>query len=151
MFYDLAGVPTRKIATILNEKYSLELDPLKTEEEKEKNYLGLAGQNIKPISIVVNILKKYYNKIPVACGTGNNKEIALLTLKAIGLESIFDILITADDVERPKPFPDTFLLCAERMGVVPEVCQVFEDGLPGLQAARKAKMFPTDVRPYLKQ
>jgi len=150
LFYDLAGVPTREIANILNKKYNLSLDPLRTEEEKEKNYLTLAGKNIKPILVVVNVLKEHYNKIPVACGTGNNKEIALLTLKAIGLEGIFDILVTADDVERPKPYPDTFLLCAEKMKVAPEICQVFEDGLPGIEAAKKAKMIPTDVRPYLK-
>ena len=46
----------------------------------------------------------------------------------------------AADVARGKPEPDIFLLAAERMGVPPARCLVFEDGEPGLVAARRAGM-----------
>jgi HAD superfamily hydrolase (TIGR01509 family) len=65
------------------------------------------------------------------------------------MDCYFDILVSADDVEHHKPAPDTFLKCAELMGVEPARCQVFEDGEQGLEAARRAGMIPTDVRPYL--
>ncbi|UZR93880.1 HAD family hydrolase [Chondrinema litorale] len=147
-FYSLAGVPTQKICLILNEKYGLNLDPIKTEEEKEGTFLEIIGETLKPVTAVVDVLKKYHGKMPVACGTGNIKEIALLTLDYIGLQGYFDIIVTAEDVSHPKPHPETFLKCAEQMGVEPQFCQVFEDGEPGLKAAIDGGMIPTDVRPY---
>jgi HAD superfamily hydrolase (TIGR01509 family) len=57
--------------------------------------------------------------------------------------------VTADDVVRHKPDPETFLKCAELMGVEPEFCQVFEDGELGMQAAQRAGMILTDVRPFV--
>lgn len=70
-------------------------------------------------------------------------------LKATGLLDLFDHIVSADDVDNHKPHPDTFLRCAELMGVDPALCQVFEDGEPGLEAARRAGMMYIDVRPFL--
>ena len=41
---------------------------------------------------------------------------------------------------RGKPAPDLFLLAAERMGVPPTRCLVFEDAEPGFKAAEAAGM-----------
>jgi HAD superfamily hydrolase (TIGR01509 family) len=67
----------------------------------------------------------------------------------IGFDGFFDTIVSADDVANHKPFPDTFLRCAEIMGVEPQFCQVFEDGEMGLLAAERAGMIVTDIRPYL--
>jgi HAD superfamily hydrolase (TIGR01509 family) len=85
----------------------------------------------------------------MAAGTGSPRDNALLTIKAAGLENFFPVLVTYEDVEHPKPAPDTFLKCAEALKVDPEFCQVFEDGDPGIQAALKAGMIVTDIRPFL--
>ena len=67
-------------------------------------------------------------------------------MKELGIDQLFDFIVTADDVDRHKPEPDTFLKCAELMGIEPKYCQVFEDGELGMQAAQTAGMFLTDVR-----
>ncbi len=71
------------------------------------------------------------------------------TLRILDLRNLFDSVVTAEDVTEHKPAPDTFLLCAERMEISPEFCQVFEDGDLGLEAARSAGMTATDVRPHI--
>jgi len=149
LFYELAGVPTVRIAEILNERFGYKLDPEQMEEEKEGAYLALAQNRALPIVPVVTTLREYAGRYPVACGTGNIREIAELTLKLLEIDDLLPILVTAEDVARTKPAPDTFLRCAELMGVAPEVCQVFEDGEPGLTAAKSAGMYPTDIRKYL--
>ena len=50
------------------------------------------------------------------------------------------VLVAAEDVQRGKPAPDPFLLGAEKLGVTPADCLVFEDTLAGLTAARAAGM-----------
>jgi HAD superfamily hydrolase (TIGR01509 family) len=86
----------------------------------------------------------------MALGTGATKPVAFKTLEAAGLKGMFDIIITPEDVERPKPAPDTFLLCAKRMGIEPQFCQVFEDGDPGIKAAKDGGMMVVDIRKFLK-
>jgi HAD superfamily hydrolase (TIGR01509 family) len=103
---------------------------------------------VKPIPQVVEIVKRYHRKLPMAVGTGGHREAVERTLEITGLRKYFDIIITANDVENFKPHPETFLKCAEKMNVEPRLIEVFEDGDLGLEAARKAGMQATDVRPW---
>ncbi len=64
---------------------------------------------------------------------------------------LFDALVSADDVGRPKPAPDIFLTAAQRISVPPQECVVFEDGETGMQGARLAGMHVVDVRPWIQR
>lgn len=57
-------------------------------------------------------------------------------LQAAGLESVFDISVFGDDVPRPKPAPDAYLLAAQKLAARRVV--VFEDTAPGMASARAA-------------
>ena len=58
----------------------------------------------------------------------------------------FSVVVTAEEVEHGKPAPDLFLLAAQRMGVAPAHCLVFEDSLLGIEAAERAGMGAVLVR-----
>jgi len=103
---------------------------------------------VKPITPVVDIVKKYYGILPMAIGTGGHREAVDRTLEVTGLGKYFDIIITANDVENFKPHPETFLKCAALMKIEPEFIEVFEDGDLGLEAASTAGMIATDVRSW---
>ena len=62
------------------------------------------------------------------------------TLDGLDLRRHFDTVVGAADVARGKPHPDVFLMAAERCGVAPEHCIVFEDAPLGVEAARRAGM-----------
>lgn len=66
-------------------------------------------------------------------------------MRHLGLLHYFDAIVGADDVSRHKPDPQTFLRCAELIGVPPEACVVFEDADFGIMAAQAAKMAFVDV------
>jgi HAD superfamily hydrolase (TIGR01509 family) len=57
-------------------------------------------------------------------------------------------LVTSEDVGNFKPHPETFLKCAEQMGVDPVDCVVFEDGILGIQAALSAGMMVVNVTQF---
>jgi len=65
-------------------------------------------------------------------------------LAALGLETG----ATIDDVITGKPALDLFLKAAANLGVDPALCHVFEDSDEGLEAARRAGMAATDIRPF---
>ena len=64
-------------------------------------------------------------------------------------DSYFDAIVTSQDVENPKPAPDTFLEAARRIKVAPEKCRAYEDADMGIRAIIAAGMEPVDVRKML--
>jgi len=56
------------------------------------------------------------------------------------IEGYFDVVVTADEIVKPKPDPEVFLISAAKLGVKPEVCVVVEDSVFGVRAAKVAKM-----------
>jgi len=95
----------------------------------------------------VDIVRQYHGKLPMAVASGGTLGLVTKTLDALGLTSLFQTLVTADDVKHGKPAPDIFLEAARRIGVPPGLCCGFEDGELGLQAIRAAGMIPIDIRP----
>ena len=61
-------------------------------------------------------------------------------LRAGGIESLFDDVVTVADAGKNKSFPDIFLLSANKLRLAPERCVAFEDSLAALRAAKRAGM-----------
>ena len=142
---EMTGMPTRAFAEYIKKDSGCSLSVEEIMKLKQERFYQLA-HTIKPIDVMADFAKKNYGKIPMSIGTGGSKLSSGLILQAIGLKPFFDKIVTADDVVKHKPEPDTFLKCAELMGIAPEFCQVFEDGNPGIAAARAGGMMVTDVR-----
>ena len=147
LFASLAGIPAVGTIARVNEIFGTTMDAEKVGHEKEAEYEKIMYK-MKPVEPVVALLKEYHGKLPMAVGTGGYHRLAFKTMQILGLDKYIDILVSADDVTHPKPAPDTFLRCAELLGVQPEFCQVFEDGEPGMQAARAAGMMATLVTDF---
>lgn len=64
----------------------------------------------------------------------------MAVLKSLGIGEYFDELHTSCEVEKGKPAPDIYLLVAEKLGVKPEACLVFEDIMQGILAGKAAGM-----------
>lgn len=147
-FYSLAGVPSDRIFEIINERHGTDFDPAKHSKIKEDAYLTKI-KKLKPVMPVYQLAIENHGKLPMAIGTGSPGDHSWEAVKALGLDKYFDILVSKNDVKKGKPDPETFLKCAEAMNVEPRFCQVFEDGDPGIQAAKSAGMMVTDVRKFL--
>jgi len=139
LFYSLGGVPAVEVAGILNRHYGTDFDPLGLREAKEVQFAALLP-SAPLIGAVVDFARMVARAHPVSVASGGPRDLVGATLAFHGLAPLFPVVVTADDVERGKPAPDTFLLAAERMGVPPTECLVFEDADLGIQAAEAAGM-----------
>lgn len=140
-FYSLGGIPTLQVAELFGRHYGLKLDPAEVMHVKEQLYLRLIPE-VKVIAPIADFARRIALTHPRAIATGGTPEIALPALESAGLRDIFDIVVTPLDVPvgRGKPAPDIFLVAAQRMGVPPEKCLVFEDAQPGIEGALAAGM-----------
>ena len=86
--------------------------------------------------------------VPVGLATNSSRPFVERVLASSGFRSDeFGIVVSADDVERPKPAPDIYLAACTGLGAEPARCAALEDSLPGVAAARAAGMFVIAV-PY---
>lgn len=142
----LAGVPTKGTIEILLEKFNLTATATLDEmnDFKEAWVHENMHRFVKPTALI-EVAKKYHGIKPMAIGTGAYTQEATTILALCGLDKYIDVIVGADQVENPKPAPDTFLRCAELLGIDPKKCVVFEDSKLGLQAAASAGMAGIDV------
>ncbi|RDJ21004.1 HAD family phosphatase [Bosea caraganae] len=78
--------------------------------------------------------------VPMAVASAAPPANIDLVLDTLGLRSRFATIVSPSQGFRGKPHPDMFLAAAERMGVQPEACLVFEDAPLGVEAAKRAGM-----------
>ena len=89
--------------------------------------------------------------IRLALASGTSRPSIDHHLKEVGAQDLFEVIVGGKDVENGKPHPDVFLLTAQKMGVDPKDCYVFEDSANGVRAAYAAGMKPIgipDVAPF---
>lgn len=78
--------------------------------------------------------------IHMGIATSNSRLLLDVFLDARNLQSYFDAVTTSCDVCKGKPAPDVYLKTAEKLGVLPEKCFVFEDVPMGILAGKNAGM-----------
>lgn len=141
----LNGSPTWRIAQSIIELNQADFDPHLLADEKTALVKSMLLDTVRPLPLL-DVVKAWHGRRPMSVGTGSESALAESLLNHLGVRQYFDAVVAADHVKNHKPAPDTFLLCAERMGVEPSRCVVFEDADFGLQAAKLAGMDAVDVR-----
>lgn len=110
--------------------------------QKEEIYRQIVGERgievIPGIESFIQDLRE--NSVGCAIGSSTQRLNISFVLEKLGWEEYFDVIVAADDVEWGKPNPQVFLLCAQRLGMPPERCVVFEDTPVGIRAAKTAQM-----------
>ena len=78
--------------------------------------------------------------MPLAVASSAHRAVIDAALGALGIDQLFQVVLTSDQVAHGKPAPDVYLLAARELGVDPVDCLVVEDSLNGVLAGRAAGM-----------
>ncbi len=139
LHYAWGGRPIAEIVRTLNQRHGLAMPVEEVARRKEALYFEILPQ-LKAVPEVLEHIEISHGDIPFAVVSGSTRESVVASLSALGLLDRFDTLVCAGDYTHSKPHPEPFLLAAERLGVPPESCLVFEDTEMGVQAAQAAGM-----------
>ncbi len=66
-------------------------------------------------------------------------------LRSLDLEKFVDYIVSPDEIERGKPYPDIFLKGAEKFGLTSNECIGVEDAEAGIQAIKDANMYAIGI------
>lgn len=109
--------------------------------EKERQYQEQFRPNLKLIDGLHDFLQQLHDAgKKTAIGSAAIMFNIDFVLDGMDIRHFIDAIISADHVDNSKPHPETFLKCAEELGVPPSECLIFEDAPKGVEAALNAGM-----------
>ena len=115
-------------------------------QSRRREFYQAAIGRLTPMPGVLALLDALdQENIPCAVASNSERVWVDRVLDITGLTGRFQVIATADEVARPKPDPDVYLLAAKRLGMDPKHCVAFEDSPRGLAAAHAAGMFTVAV------
>jgi HAD superfamily hydrolase (TIGR01509 family) len=144
LFYAWGGMPTVQIVETLSAQQGLALNAKEVAHRKEMLYFELLPQ-LQAVPEVLEHIELSHGRIPFAVVSGGSRESVTNSLRTLGLLDKFETLVCAEDYTKSKPDPEPFLVAAERLGVAPADCLVFEDTAMGIEAATAADMASVKV------
>ena len=111
-------------------------------DRKEELYRELIrDEGIEPLPGVERWLEALHaSRVQCVVASSTCRFNIVTALELIGLADHFAAIVAADDVSRGKPAPEVFLRAAEKIGMPPAQCVVFEDTHIGIEAAHAAGM-----------
>ncbi len=148
----LSGVDRRKLATmggkrnceLLPELLGRPVSAAEVEElgrSKDAIFRELIAPELKGLPGILEFLwQAKAAGLKLGLGTSASQENVNLIMSWQNMGDFFPVRVTEVDVQRGKPDPQCYLLVAERLGVAPENCLVFEDAVAGVEAAWRAGM-----------
>lgn len=108
-------------------------------DEKEGMYQELYLEHMRAHTGLIEFLEYLRSqKIKIALGTSAPTGNVDFTLDRLNLRHFFEVIVDGSQVERGKPDPQVYQLCAMKLGLDPKHCVVFEDSLAGLESGERA-------------
>jgi beta-phosphoglucomutase len=116
-------------------------EELQYTEEKEALYRELFKPDIAEIAGLTELINQLHAKgVKTAIATTAPAKNRQFALKELGLEGKFEVILGDEHVRHGKPDPEIYLLTAQKLGVKPHDCLVFEDSPPGIASGKAAGM-----------
>lgn len=139
-FKPFTGMGENRYLGGVAEKYGYDFDVDRDKARTYAIYREMVAGKLKALPGVFDFIDRCRGrqfKLSVASSADEVK--VLINLSEIGLsETVFDVVINGQQVERKKPFPDIFIRAAEETGLSPHQCLVVEDAVSGVKAAKDA-------------
>ena len=114
-------------------------------EEKGVAFQRIVASGVEVYPGVVELVRSITDRLPLALCSGALPSDIDPILKQLGITGLFDVIVTAADVQASKPDPESYALAVARLKAVypdreitPEICLAIEDTPAGITSARRA-------------
>lgn len=141
MILEIEGMGFTEVAAYFKERFKIpeSLEEIKAEWNRMAIEKYATEVPLKPgLADFLSVLKTSGIRIGIA--SSNSRELITAALKNHQIDGYFDCIITSCDVAKGKPSPDVYLCAADKLGVQPKECLVFEDVPMGILAGKNAGM-----------
>ncbi len=104
----------------------------KIKKQAYETYLSAVKVNSHIFQIIESIKNDYKIALVTSASKKNTDDI----LNFFNKKALFDLILTGDDIKKPKPDPEGFLLAMKMLDASPNECMIFEDSDFGIESAK---------------
>ncbi|MES2559724.1 MAG: hexitol phosphatase HxpB [Bacteroidota bacterium] len=116
-------------------------DFAQTEQEILNCVMELIANDAEALPGVYEILEFFHKQqIPMAVASSSAMRLIEAVVDKLGIRQYFQLLWSAEYEPYGKPHPGIFITTAQKLGMEPTQCLVFEDSVNGVLAAKAARM-----------
>lgn len=136
----LTGLSGPEVFRYCRMRFSLDISELEWIQVRTGFYLDEATA-LLPRPCALELFRQLCQwDVPQAIVSSSERTVVDANLRALGLDSEAVVSISRNDIARPKPDPEPYLLAASRLNVSAYACLVVEDSLPGVRSGEAAGM-----------
>ena len=137
----LMGRESKEAVGLFIEHYNLNEKVEDVIRERDQLVARLFQEFLQPMPHVLPLIRSVWeNGVKTALVSSSPRLLVELALDKLGINHLFDLVLSGDQVARGKPAPDIYLAAAKTLNVVPDTCLVIEDAPNGVVAAKAAGM-----------
>jgi HAD superfamily hydrolase (TIGR01509 family) len=130
------GISDTEAADELVKIFGLGVAPSTLLRRRQALFQRIIETDLAPLDGLESALDRL--EAPMAVATSSYRDDVVRMLRKIGLLGRLPVLVTREDVARPKPAPEVYLTAAARLGVAPARCVAIEDSPAGIASGREA-------------
>jgi len=127
-------------AGVIIKKFALEDSAEVLVAEKRSHLLRLLAAKGRMFDGLIEVVRRLAGTHALGIASSAMRPEIDISIERFGLQDLFAAIVSNEDVANHKPHPEPFLLCADRLGVTPQDCVVFEDSVTGIESAKAAGM-----------
>jgi len=139
-FLICVGSQEEELFIELEKKQKISVDRTQFKKDVTQGFIEQSNQLPPKEGVVQFIQAVKCEGLKLALATSATRKKPVSHLSRLGLMEYFDIVVTAEDVKRIKPFPDLFQEAARQLEISPPEALVVEDSENGLKAGINANM-----------
>ena len=121
-------------------------------QRKHEHFVQAVARGIRVLPGVLSLIQEISSTMPMAIASGATRRDIDLILQTVGLDNRFDCIVSADDVHRSKPDPESYVLAVRHLmrrhcdlAIAPGNCVAIEDTDAGIRSARSAGLWTVGV------
>jgi len=139
-FVPFVGMGENRYIGGVADSHRVTIDIVEAKARTYEIYKKIVRFKLLPLPGVHDFISKCRNKnLKLALATSADKVKMEVNLREIGLSvDSFLAIITGEDIENKKPFPDIYFRAAQNLGLKPQECLVVEDAVSGIKAGKSA-------------
>lgn len=116
----------------------------------EQKFVELLDED--EVAINFELLKQLKDKgLNLALVSTSRRKFINLLLNKLKLETLFDVIVSREDVEKLKPAPDAYEMALNILNVSRDNCIAFEDSKRGIVSSKSANIKTIQVSDYCKE
>ncbi len=137
---DMMGMSSVEWSRYMADVLGVPGTPESINDEVVRRMLARYGEAPPLVPGAVEAVRRVGARFPLAIASSSNPELIDVVVAASGLEELFPVRVSSQEVPRGKPAPDVYLEAARRLGVDARACAAVEDSHNGIRSARAAGM-----------